>query len=134
MRSKTKNTTAVLDNINIDFVIQQEVDKIIDEIEENVNVIAFCEDSYYLNQPLHPVERVILKVYYGVELDSEIPIIQCRDFPHDSKGKWFTEKQYIEFLIKQKRINVDTIEELNNDITKVTIEEISKEDVFLELL
>ena len=28
----------------------------------------------------------------------------------------------------------DTIEEWNNDITKVTIEEISKEDLFLELL
>ncbi|MFA5733072.1 MAG: hypothetical protein WC934_13880, partial [Acidithiobacillus sp.] len=111
-KNKKESNSLVSQKFDFDYLIKQEIEKLIDNVEEDVDVITFCEDPYYLGQPLHPVEKVILKVFYGVKLDDVIPTIQAKHFPNDEKGKWFTEKQYIEFLIRQQRINVDNFEEL----------------------
>jgi len=79
---------------------------LIDDSEKEVNIVTFCEHSSYLDQPLNPVERFVLKIFYGIELDSEKKTINVRFFPFDKEGIYFTEVEYLNFLIEQIRTNL----------------------------
>ncbi|MDD5650226.1 MAG: hypothetical protein PHF86_07420 [Candidatus Nanoarchaeia archaeon] len=82
---------------------------LINDSEDVVDIITFCEHPLYLDQPLHPVEKLVLKVYYGLELDSKEKSIKIRSFPFDRKGKYFTEVEYVNYLIQQSRTNLKEI-------------------------
>lgn len=79
---------------------------LIDDSEQEVDIVTFCEHPSYLNQPLHSTERFVLKVYYGLELDDTKKTIKIRSFPFDKEGKMFTEVGYLKFLMQQGRTNI----------------------------
>jgi len=87
-------------------ILNSQIDALISENEKEVDVITFVESPYYLNQPLHGVEKFILKVFYGIPLDDTIPYIHIRFFPYDEEGKMMTEVEYALYLQEQKRINI----------------------------
>ena len=82
------------------------MDDLISEIENEVDIIVFAEDPEYLDMKLHPVQKLILKSYYGLKLDDTEKAIQVRHFPSDAEGDWMTELGYIKFLMQQNRCNV----------------------------
>jgi len=82
---------------------------LIDDSEKEVDIITFCEHPFYLDQPLHPVEKLVLKVYYGLPLDDQIRVIKIRSFPFDPEGKLFTEVEYVTYLIQQQRTNLKNL-------------------------
>lgn len=104
---------------------------------EVVDIITFVEASWGLNMPLYPVQRVILKTFYGLPLDDnplgfplDVPVPP--DHPNyapehvDQDGyyrhrvaitdwrrenlKCLTEKQYLTYLHAQRRCNIPEVE------------------------
>jgi hypothetical protein len=94
---------------SIEALFSEATKDLIDDSETEVDVVTFCEHPFYLDQPLHPVEKLILKVYYGMPLDNEQKAIKCRSFPFDPVGKMFTESEYVSYLIQQRRTNLKDI-------------------------
>lgn len=88
------------------ILLEQTRDILIEDLEQEVDIVTFCEHPYYLDQPLHTVERFVLKVYYGLPLDGKTKDLLIRSYPFDEEGKLFTEVEYAEYLIKQKRTNL----------------------------
>jgi len=78
---------------------------LIDDSEDEVDIVTFCEHPFYLDQPLHPVEKIVLKAFYGIPLDNTQKTIKVRSFPFDPDGKMMTEVEYNNFLIVQSRTN-----------------------------
>jgi len=72
--------------------------------QEPANIIEFIESSWGLNIQLYPVQRVILKAHYGLELDDNDPFI-VTDWRRQNP-QYFTEREYLEFLFLQKRSNI----------------------------
>ena len=91
---------------SFETLLDEATSTIINDIEQEVDIITFCEHPYYLNQVLHAVERFVLKVYYGLPLDNEKKQVLVRSYPFDKEGKYFTEVEYAEFLIAQGRTNL----------------------------
>ncbi|MDD5650076.1 MAG: hypothetical protein PHF86_06635 [Candidatus Nanoarchaeia archaeon] len=83
---------------------------LIDDSEKEVDIITFCEHPFYLDQPLHAVEKLVLKVYYGISLDDKEKTIKVRSFPFDEEGKYLTEVEYVNFLIQQGRTNLRNLD------------------------
>lgn len=104
---------------------------------EVVDIITFVEASWGLNMPLYPVQRVILKTFYGLQLDDnplnfplDVPVPldhPCYAPEHvDQDGyykhrvtitdwrrenlKCFTERQYLAYLHSQRRCNIPEVE------------------------
>jgi len=94
------------DFFSFESIVNETTNEILAEVEEEVDIITFCEHPFYLDQPLHGVQRFILKVYYGLTLDDEDPYLLIRSFPFDEEGKRFTEVEYTHFLIQQGRTNL----------------------------
>lgn len=92
------------------------IDNIIDESEKVVDIITFSESPYYLKQPLHPVQRFILKSFYHIPFDDTNRDILVRSFPHDEKGRFFTEVEYCRFLTQQERSNVES--DMNSQLSQ----------------
>lgn len=82
---------------------------LIDDSEQEVDIITFCEHPFYLDQPLHSVEKFVLKLYYGLPLDDTEKSIKIRSFPFDREGKHFTEVGYLNYLIQQTRTNIKNL-------------------------
>ena len=87
-------------------ILEDTTSKITNSIESELDIITFCEHPFYLNQPLHGVEKFVLKVYYGLELDDTEKYLLIRSYPFDKQGKLFTEVEYANFLIQQGRTNL----------------------------
>lgn len=96
-----KNSDSLFESILTDTTSD-----VINDVEEEVDIITFCEHPYYLDQPLHSVERFILKIYYGISLNNKDKNILIRSYPYDEAGKYLTEIEYAEFLIQQGRTNL----------------------------
>lgn len=90
----------------LESLLVEAADSIIDKTESEVDIIIFCEHPYYLDQPLHSVEKFILKVFYGLPLDDTEKSLNIRSFPFDKDGTNFTEVEYARFLRKQHRTNL----------------------------
>lgn len=71
------------------------------------NIIEFVEEPWGLNMKLFPVQRVILKAHYGVELDDTTPF-RVSNWRRD-KFYDLTEKQYIEYLFNEGRCNAKEV-------------------------
>lgn len=93
-------------NFSFESILSETTSNIVDEVEQEVDIITFCEHPYYLDQPLHGAERFILKVYYGIPLDDEKKDIRLRSYPYDNEGKLVSEIEYAKFLIQQGRTNL----------------------------
>jgi len=92
---------------SLEDALNSQIDALIQQTEQQVDAITFIEHPNYLNQPLHGVEKFIIKVFYGLPLDNEDPYMHIRFFPDDEEGLFMTEVEYASFLIEQKRINIE---------------------------
>jgi len=87
-------------------ILDEATSRVINDVEEEVDIITFCEHPLYLDQPLHGVERFILKIFYGLPLDDTNKNLNIRSYPYNRKGKKLTEFEYAQFLISQGRTNL----------------------------
>ena len=70
-----------------------------------VDVITFCEHPYYLNQPLTPWQKIILKIFYGNSVGNR-HLRLTQDMTDDCSGcvwnfNFESEKRHCESLIKK---------------------------------
>ena len=73
---------------------------------EMVDVITFAEASWGLKFDLFPMQRFILKTFYGLPLDDGEKVIPLRDELNTKTLAVFTEREMMEFLIENKRTNI----------------------------
>jgi hypothetical protein len=99
-------TTELEETFTFESIFLDATKDLIDDSEHEVDIITFCEHPFYLDQLLHPVEKLILKVHYGLALDDKKKTIKIRSYPFDSDGKLYTELEYVNFLIQQRRTNL----------------------------
>lgn len=68
------------------------------EITEGINAVSFCEDPAYLNFKLNPMQALILKAFYSLELtDEELAILE--DLVKRGKTTWNPEEKYRELVV-----------------------------------
>lgn len=76
------------------------------------DIIAFVESSWGLNPEgnlyLFPVQRVILKAHYGLELDSK-ELFDVSDWRREKTRK-FTEAGYLRYLYEEGRCNIKEVD------------------------
>lgn len=78
----------------------------LDGSSDVVDIITFVEAEWGLNMALYPVQRVILKAYYGLALDND-PEHRFRvtDWKRETE-QWFTEADYLQHLFAEGRCNI----------------------------
>lgn len=79
-----------------------------DEDSDVVDLITFIEAPWGLNTLLFPVQRVLLKALYGLELDDVTPDVAISDFTRET-WQHFTEAGYLRFLHKEGRCNISEV-------------------------
>ena len=68
------------------------------EIKEGINAVSFCEDPTYLNFKLNPMQALILKAFYSLELTGEeLKILE--DLVERGKTTWRPEGKYRELVV-----------------------------------
>jgi len=68
------------------------------EIKEDLDAVTFCEDPAYLNFKLNPMQKLILKAFYSLELsDEELAILE--DLVKRGKTTWKPEEKYRELVV-----------------------------------
>lgn len=71
------------------------------------NAIEFIEEPWGLNLPLYPVQRLILKAHYGIELDDKMTF-EVSDWRRQ-KFQSFTEKTYLQYLFEEGRSSIKEV-------------------------
>jgi hypothetical protein len=71
---------------------------------EHPNIIEYIESSWGLNRRLFPVQRVILKAFYGIKLGTQKKF-EVTDWRRRVIGR-FTEEEYLQWLYDQGRSNI----------------------------
>lgn len=72
-----------------------------------VDIITFVESAWGLNQKLFPVQRVILKAHYGIELD-DTKRFKISDWRRENFLE-LTEAEYLRFLHEEGRCNIQEV-------------------------
>jgi hypothetical protein len=72
------------------------------------NILEFVEGSAGLHQTLFPVQRFILKMYYGIELDNSNHQIQIYDRFQEWLRYSMTEVDYLNYLYGEGRCNISS--------------------------
>jgi len=92
--------------INTDFFqnLAKEYSASIDN-NEVVDIITFAESNWGLDVELFPMQRFILKCFYGLDLSNNIKI-ELRDLLNTKTIAEFTEVEMMEYLIEEKRTNI----------------------------
>ena len=80
------------------------------QTKETVDIITFVEARWGLNTELFPVQRFILKVFYGLELDGENKTILLPDETNVRVIGEYTEKEFMQYLIDTGRTNLVSYE------------------------
>ena len=76
---------------------------------EVVDIITFIESDWGLGMKLFPVQRVILKAHYGLELDNNPDNrFKITDWKRENE-QWMTEAEYLAFLYEEKRCNIKEV-------------------------
>lgn len=81
--------------------------------EDVVDIITFVESPWGLNFKLFPVQRFILKSFYGMHLDNINKVINVPDEINERILYNFTELEFLKFLAEEGRCNTDFIEDKN---------------------
>ena len=71
-----------------------------------VDIITFAEAKWGLNIRLFPVQKFILKSFYGLPLDDEVKSIVIPDEINSREIGRFSEKEFMQFLIDTGRTNI----------------------------
>ena len=91
-----------------------------DNIDETkpMNIVDFAQSKFGLGLKLYPGQRFILKLFYGLPLDEQVdandPII-IRDQFNRTVIHTFSEREFLDFLYLEKRININYDEYLKRD-------------------
>lgn len=75
--------------------------------EKNVDIIEFVEAPWGLKMTLFPVQKVILKAHYGLELDDK-ETFQISDWRRQNV-QTHTEKSYLKMLFDEGRCNISEV-------------------------
>lgn len=75
--------------------------------EKDADIIEFVESPWGLKMTLFPVQRVILKAHYGLELD-DVDTFQISDWTR-TKIETHTEKTYLKKLYEEGRCNIGEV-------------------------
>ena len=78
--------------------------KVDPSLQTEANIIEFVESSWGLKMKLFPVQKVILKAHYGIELD-DTTTFKVSDWRREDYRD-FTEKTYLEYLYDEGRCNI----------------------------
>lgn len=70
------------------------------------NILSYIEQPWGLGLTLYPVQKFIVKLYYGVELDDQEKTIEITDRFRTSVLYQFTEKEYLRYLASEGRCNI----------------------------
>ena len=71
-----------------------------------VDIVTFAEAQWGLNIKLFPVQKFILKTFYGLELDNDDKNIIVPDEMNTKELGRFTETGFMDFLIETGRTNL----------------------------
>jgi len=98
--------------------LQQALDDFAQEDDlKVVDIISFVEASWGLNSKPYPIQRFILKVIYGLPLDSLPRDIEIWDKFRENLLAKLSEREMLHFLHEEKRINV-SLEDYEKEIGK----------------
>lgn len=75
--------------------------------DRDVDIIEFVEAPWGLKMTLFPVQKVILKAHYGLELDDK-KTFQISDWRRQNV-QTHTEKSYLQMLFKEGRCNISEV-------------------------
>ena len=75
--------------------------------EHNADIIEFVESKWGLGMTLFPVQRVILKAHYGLELD-DTKTFEISDWRRENV-EHHTEKSYLKKLYDEGRCNIGEV-------------------------
>jgi hypothetical protein len=70
------------------------------------DIIEYVEAPWGLNLKMFPVQKFILKLFYGIELDATDKTIEIYDKFRETLLFTFTEKEYLAYLWSEGRINI----------------------------
>jgi hypothetical protein len=76
------------------------------------SILEYVEGPTGLNWTLYPVQRFILKLYYGLELDDTHRAIRVPDMFNEQERFRFTELEYLRFLFGEGRCSVSDMSTL----------------------
>ena len=76
-----------------------------------VDVVSFANASWGLNIQLLPVQKFILKVFYGMKLNDYDVDIDVFDDCNDKSLYKFSEKDFLNYLMEEKRCNITEYKE-----------------------
>ena len=96
----TKVNTGYMQNLVSDYRAK------ISKDSATVDIITFSEAAWGLNFNLFPMQKFILKVFYGLPLDNEEKSIPLPDQLNTKILDWFTETEMMDYLISNKRTNL----------------------------
>ncbi len=68
------------------------------ELKENIDIIEFSEDKSHLNFKLNPMQALILKAFYGLEMTDEEQAIM-RKLQNEKKTTWEEGASYRELVV-----------------------------------
>lgn len=89
---------------------------------EIVDPITFATSSWGLNFSLMPMQRFIIKVFYGMELDDKTRYIPINDMFNEKELYKFTEKECLKYLIEEGRTNIKDIDGwMNNKYSEMDL-------------
>jgi len=71
------------------------------------NILDYIESSWGLGMRLYPVQRFLVKLYYFLPLDTQTRDIEISDMFNQRIVYRFTETEYLEFLYKEGRCNIE---------------------------
>lgn len=76
------------------------------------DIIEYVESDWGLNYKLYPVQRFILKAFYGIPLDQTKKTITIWDDEKTQKLHEFSELEYLYYLIKNEKTNLKSHDDL----------------------
>lgn len=71
-------------------------------------VVDFIEEPWGLGMQLFPVQKVILKAHYGIELD-DTEYFEVSDWRREKRRR-FTEREYLEYLYEEGRSSIKEVD------------------------
>ena len=73
---------------------------------KEADIITFAESDKGLNMRLYPVQKVILKMFYGLPLDGKEKSVKLPNETNTETIGEFTEQEFLQYLIDTGRTNV----------------------------
>ena len=71
------------------------------------NILEYIESNWGLEMRLYPVQRFLVKLYYHLPLNDRERTINISDMFNTKTAYRFTEKEYLDYLYKEGRSNID---------------------------